>query len=417
MLKKAIVTSLIILIVGGAALAKSATDISVVSVGARSVAMGRAGVAVIDGPKNSFVNPAVISAANSWGLTSMSTQLMGMVDYRFLSGNMKVGAGTFGVSYVGAATPAGFYTTDELSLAAASPINYGSSVTSLSYGINLNDVMRTGANSSKLSVGANLKYFQNGFSGASLSDANASGSGIAVDLGVLLEAFPDLNLGVNFQNVGGKIAWKTGNEEDISTVVKFGLAKKFLDGKVILAADVDSSLHAGIEWRPVELFALRAGLDRNDICAGAGINVTGVQLDLAYRQDSTIAQNSNYYLSMSFSPFKIQPKMAEKVVKTVAQAPVQAAPVPVVSAAKAKQLISLSFDPLKAAGAEKGGIEIVEVQESREIQKVEPVKAEPVVQPKQIKQETGKSVLDYYGDNSSPSSVKSEKSILDYYKN
>ncbi|NQT29485.1 MAG: hypothetical protein HQ596_02825, partial [Candidatus Saganbacteria bacterium] len=40
-----------------------------------------------------------------------------------------------------------------------------------------------------------------------------------------------------------------------------------------------------------------------NLCAGAGINLRGFQLDLAYRQDATLSNNSNFYLSLSYAPY------------------------------------------------------------------------------------------------------------------
>ena len=320
---------------GGMALAKSTCDISVVSRGARSVAMGGAGVAVADS-NNIFVNPAVISSTKTWDITSMSTQLLGVVDYKFLSGNYKTSRGTLGLSYVGASSPAGYYTTDADSLTSALPISYGSSVIALSYGVNLAESMRHTRNTGGLSLGANLKYYQQGFSGASLSAA--SGSGLSMDLGALLVARPDFSFGFNLQNIGARsIVWESGTEEELLTVAKVGIARKVLDNRMLLVADIDYymnndesrpvTLHAGAEWRPVELFVLRAGLDQdavsssivvNNVCVGAGINVKGFELDLAYRQDATLSDNSNFYLSLSYAPDlsslpKAQVKLDEEV--------------------------------------------------------------------------------------------------------
>ncbi len=323
MLKRILVLSLIIFLIGGVASAKTTNDISVVSIGARSVAMGGAGVAVIKGASNVFVNPAVISATQAWELTSMSTKLLGIVDYNFLSGNLKTQRGTLGISYVGATSPAGYYTTDENSLATAVPINYSSSVTALSYGVNLSEAMHSNGNSGNLSLGANLKYYQQGFNGTSLSDA--SGAGASLDIGLLLKARPDLSFGANLQNmIKGNVSWGTGNTDQFSSLTKVGFAKTVEDN-LLIAADVDYyfgesrplTLHAGLEWRPVSLFALRAGVDQDaldansvatNLCAGIGMNLRGLQLDLAYRQDSSLTENSNFYLSMSYAPYL--PKIA-----------------------------------------------------------------------------------------------------------
>jgi len=295
--------------------AKTATDISVVSVGAKSVAMGRSGVAVADKANNAFVNPAAISSVNNWEFTSMSTQMLGSVDYRYAGAAYKTPKGIIGISYVGATSPAGYYTTDEASAttALASPINYGSSVIALSYGARLGDYVKSkNASLGNLSVGTNLKYFSKGFSGGTSSTA----SGYGLDLGFIMQPNADLSFGLNFQNlISGKVNWDNNTQEDLAAATKLGVSRKIAGGKVTLNADYFitdlSTLHIGTEFKPVEILSLRAGIDQNmaadtisnNLTAGVGLNLRDFELDLAYRQDATLASNSNFYVSISYSPY------------------------------------------------------------------------------------------------------------------
>ncbi len=317
--KLVIVVSLVIshsLFVITAATAKTSTDISVVSVGAKSVAMGRSGVALVDKGNNAFVNPAAISSVNGWEFTSMSTQMLGSVDYKYAGASYKTPRGIIGLSYVGATSAAGYYTTtDEASIGSslANPINYGSSVIALSYGARLGDYIKSkNAPMGNLSVGANLKYFSKGFSGG----VSSTGTGYGVDLGVIMQPNSDLSLGLNLQNIiSGKMKWDTGTEEDLVSATKLGISKRAAGGKLTLNADYfitdPGTLHLGAEFRPVKLLALRAGIDQDmagdstasNITAGVGINVRDFDIDLAYRQDATLGDNSNFYVSMSYSPY------------------------------------------------------------------------------------------------------------------
>ncbi|MFA5840092.1 MAG: hypothetical protein WC890_05510 [Candidatus Margulisiibacteriota bacterium] len=303
-----------LLLVTCTANATTTADISKVSIGARAMSMGGAGVAVSG--NNPFVNPAVIANTENWELTSLSTKINDSVDYKLLSGSYKTPKGVLGLSYVGAASPAGYNTVDEASLATASAMYYGSSVIALSYGVKLGDLMSTSSNMGNMLVGGNIKYFSQGFSGGSVTD---TGSGAGLDLGVLFETNPNFSVGAEVQNLGiNSMTWSTNYSESLASVAKLGCAGKVLDGKVLLAGDIESSLsdatpvtaHLGAEWKPIALLALRAGLDQaavdgsvaTNLCAGVGIDYKGFQIDLAYKQDSTLAENSNFYLSFSFSP-------------------------------------------------------------------------------------------------------------------
>jgi len=330
------------------ATATTTADISKVSIGARAMSMGGAGVAVLG--NNPFVNPAVIANTENWELTSLSTKLNDSVDYKLLSGSYKTPKGVLGLSYVGAASPAGYNTVDEASLASASAMYYGSSVIALSYGVKLGDLITTSSNMGNMLVGGNLKYFSQGFSGGSVTD---SGSGTGLDLGVLFETNPNFSIGAEVQNLGiNSMTWSTSYSESLASIAKLGCAGKVLDGKVLLAGDIETSLsdatpvtaHLGAEWKPIALLALRAGLDQaavdgsvaTNLCAGVGIDYKGFQVDLAYKQDTTIAENSNFYLSFSFSPENI---------KKVAAAPVEVTPAKKIES----PYQSIKAEPLKTA--------------------------------------------------------------------
>lgn len=305
----------------------STADISTVAVGARSVAMGRSGVAVAES-NNTFVNPAAIASSKTWNLTSLSSQVLGTVDYKFLSGTYKMAKGTMGLSYVRASSPAGYSTSDELSLLSATSINYSSNVIALSYGLNFTD-LNMPDNLGKIAVGANLKYFNQGFSGASLS---AAGSGLGTDIGILLLSNPNLTVGAAFQNLGtSRITWNNSYSDALKSTARFGCAGKVLDGKVLLAGDIEQSLsesspltlHVGAEWKPMRLLALRAGVDQDavgtnttvfNLSGGVGISLSGFAVDLAYRQDAALSSNSNFYLSFSYAPL-----VEEKAVDSIAK--------------------------------------------------------------------------------------------------
>ncbi|MDI6731242.1 MAG: hypothetical protein QME05_01500 [Candidatus Margulisbacteria bacterium] len=321
-----------LLFVVSASIASTSTaDISIVAIGARSVAMGGSGVAVAEA-NNTFVNPAVIASTKAWNFTSLSSQVLGTVDYKFLSGNYKLAKGVLGVSYVGASSPAGYSTTDELSLLSATPINYAASVVAVSYGLNFAD-FNMPEKLGEIAVGANLKYFNQGFTGTSISD---SGSGLGADIGILLLSNPNFTVGAAFQNLGtSRITWTNSYTDALESAARIGCAGKVLDGKILLAGDIEQSLsesspvtlHAGVEWKPINLLALRVGIDQDaisstasvsNLCGGVGISLFGFDVDLAYHQDAALSSNSNFYLSFSYAPpveKKADASIAKKEIK------------------------------------------------------------------------------------------------------
>jgi hypothetical protein len=283
--------------------------------------MGRAYTAVADDVNAVFSNPAGLGLQKNWGLTSMTTKLLDRVDYRMLGAVYPTQFGTVGVGYLSATTPAGYLTTDQASLATAPAINYSSSLLVLSYGANLGEAIQNTDSLGALSVGANLKLISDGFDGV-----DNSANGTTMDLGVLYRANANVSGGLSFQNVGGSVNWKDGTKENLPTTGKIGIALNY--DKVSAASDIEmgggsSLVHGGVEFRPFDMLALRAGVDQARVSStdtalnltyGVGIKADGFSFDYAYRQDTTLNQNSASYFSISFQPvFKKPAQTAQKI--------------------------------------------------------------------------------------------------------
>jgi len=306
--KLLIVVSCLLLVVSAADAANS-IDLSVAGVGARPMGMGRAFTALSDDVNAVFSNPAGLGTQKAWGFTSMTTKLMDRVEYRMLGGTYPTDFGTFGVGYLSASTPAGYLTTDKASLSGAQAINYSSSMLILSYGRDLNEAIKNSGSIGKLSVGANFKAISNQFEGT-----DGSGTGSSADVGLIYKPNATVSTGLTFQNVGGTINWKSGTKEDMPLTTKLGGAVNL--SKVALAADIENSssstlVHGGVEYRPFDGIALRAGIDQSALSrsestfsysGGVGVKMSGFSFDYAYRQDGTLASNSTHYFSISFQP-------------------------------------------------------------------------------------------------------------------
>jgi len=334
----------------GVVFAKATLDLTQAGVGARPTGMGRAYVAVANDSNAVFLNPAGIASAKSWGLTSMSTKLMNRVDYKLLGGIYPTQYGVFGLGYIGANTPAGYYTTDKDSLTGAVPISYGSSLFVLSYAKKLSI-----AGSSNAAIGANLKVINNGFSGV-----NASGTGFDLDLGIVATPRKGLTVGAVVQNflpadMGASVNWNSNTKEGIPSLFKVG-ASYYLKPNLLLAGDVDFSatssrpvtIHTGVEWKPLPLLALRAGLDQNpagkdtvtDFSIGVGLNVKGFQFDYAYKNNSLVEKSNAHYFSLSIAADQFKTKKTKSLVEKASKPTTKKTTVAVVTKAPKAQIFA-----------------------------------------------------------------------------
>ncbi|MCX5750208.1 MAG: hypothetical protein NT099_00805 [Candidatus Saganbacteria bacterium] len=313
--------------------AKTGVDINFAGVSARSIAMGNASTAITENAEAIFVNPAGIATTRGWSFTSMSTKLMETVDYQMLGGTYATSVGVFGLGYLGAQSPAGYYTTDQASVNAAPSMAYADRLLFVSYAASLNNTIKVPDNMGELYVGANLKCQSKGLSGGFTN----SGSGYSSDLGLLVKANENTSFGVSLQNVISSLTWTSGAQEKIESAAKIGVAHRFeiYSEKVLVSADLHTSslsnapmtYHVGAEYKPMNILALRIGLDQvaaaassstvstaTNLTAGVGLNLAGVSFDYAYHQDSSLSQNNCHYFSLSYAPETINKRSVQKPV-------------------------------------------------------------------------------------------------------
>ena len=288
-------------------LASTSLDPTMLGMGARALSMGRSCVANPADVNSIFVNPANAAKVKDWAVTSMYTSLLeDDIKYTMLGGAKKarIGSidGTFALSYMAGMSSGIEPTTkdaDSRVVNNGSNFDYNNSVINLVYGQEINK---------DLSLGGALKLFSKNFSG------QASGSGVDMDLGLLYSPQEKLNLGLAVQNfLPMGLSWSTGAKEDVAMLIKAGLDYKINDNLLVLA-DANLSpmaLHAGVEWKPVNMLALRAGLENvstgnsiktTNISAGLGLSFGGAQIDYAYFKDGNLDANTTHFFTISFQP-------------------------------------------------------------------------------------------------------------------
>jgi len=340
---------------------KIASDPVRIGVGARSLGMGKVGLALGDDCGSIFSNPAGIAGLNDWQIMSMTGRFINEVTYLQFGGTYRTEYGTFGLGYVGASIGAKF-PLPELSgmgpdvrvipsTLESADFNYNNSVFLLSYGAQLKDYL--GWDWTKdISVGTNVKIFSDALTGTGISGGTAAGWDL--DLGLLYKPLTWLSAGMNASNVmpldmGANLYWASGVKEDLPATLKLGAKANVVGAnglyqygghEVLVALDGDGSLsfhnlpillHLGVEWWPIEYAAIRVGVDQdyvgtgnpdqvtttNNITAGVGFLYSGFRFDYAYHQYNEIPENDTHYFSLSYNIWneKVKPAPAPVVAK------------------------------------------------------------------------------------------------------
>jgi hypothetical protein len=293
--------------------------------------MGRVSAADPGNINSLFINPANAAALTNWGVTSMYTSLLeGDMNYQLLGGAKNVLGGTVGLAYLGGSSSGLNVTSVDASgrvVPTGATFDYTNSTITLAYGKTINPAF---------SAGSSLKLLSKSFG------SQGSGSGYSLDLGMLYTK-DNLNLGLAVQNVLGGLNWGTGLNESVAMGIKGGLNFKARDN-LLLAADADltpMALHAGVEWKPSALLAVRGGLERvpsgtsstvMNMMAGLGFALKGINFDYAYIMDGALAANSTHYFTLSFLPegaaaqAKDKPAAAPAEAPTIAPAPTTPSP-------------------------------------------------------------------------------------------
>jgi hypothetical protein len=346
---KIIVIFLVLLATAYACFAQAAPDPAYIAVGARPLGMGKAFVGLADDLGAAFLNPAGIANPERWQVTSMSGKLIDEFNYLSLSGLYPTLYGNFGLAYIGSSVGGAIPTTIEVGSDPADPIfvadgselmSYYNNLLILSYGSKVESILkipgldRISNNLSLLkgiNIGANLKMFSVNLTGDHITQGNASGN--ELDLGIQGKPLNWLSLGGALQNalpmsMGGKLHYDTGWDESYPALLKLGLSANVLGTEnslkslgahsVKLLFDLDRELtqsnmptllHLGLEWKPLDLFAIRVGIDQdaidstqvaNNMTSGVGICYGDFRFDYAYHQFDSAPGVDNHFFSLSY---------------------------------------------------------------------------------------------------------------------
>jgi len=261
-------TLALILGISTLAMAGSAGSIFKFGTDAKSLAMGGAFVAVADNYSATYWNPAGLNQAQGVKLGGMNFR-----PYDVQGLNFTYGGGAFTLENF---TVGGAYGQFGVDLGEEygydSDASYSESVIvgSGAFGVDFAD------------IGANVKSYNLGDS-----------SGFGFDVGTLF-SFSGLSVGASASDIGGV---DVGEDATVSSVYRLGAAADLMDvavasAQVDLVEGGDTTIRAGLELTPIKQLAVRGGVivpPAGDVSftAGAGLNLAGLTVDVAWLQNST----------------------------------------------------------------------------------------------------------------------------------
>lgn len=320
-------------------LAEALVDIGDIGVGARVLGIGKASVGGLDDASAIFTNPAGLILNSNFNFTSMSGTLLGDIKYLMVGASDNIPIGRFGVGYLNASVVGIPITTltGTGSTAAVSwegNTDYGSSIVFFTYGTKLGRIFR--GRLDNISLGASLKYFMQGFSGGGTSLQDAVGTGMDMDLGLTAQVNNWARLGLAFNNclpasAGGKFNWtKNSVQESIPLAIRAGgvfnligpdaigqnekqRLNMMLEYETGRGSGRPTLWHTGLEYSPMELLSIRAGIDQkptatesggvsvdNNLTAGLGLKFAGFTFDYAYHQFGDLTENTTHFFSLGY---------------------------------------------------------------------------------------------------------------------
>ncbi len=233
---------------------------------AKSLAMGGAFVAVADNYSATYWNPAGLTQFSGVQLGGMNLRPYGIGNYSFGGGSLTFQNFALGGSY-------GSYSLKLSDQLGYDDTSYQDTVIggTIGYGIDF------------ANFGASVKSYQ-----------TTVGNNLGFDLGTLMN-FGNISLGIAATDVGN-VQLDEGGNGVIKSSYRLGVATELL-GRATASAEIDLQgkrrlIKAGFEVLPVEQFALRGGVQvpgsgDPSFTVGAGINLAGLTVDIAWLQNNT----------------------------------------------------------------------------------------------------------------------------------
>ncbi|PZM79470.1 MAG: hypothetical protein DKM50_09400 [Candidatus Margulisiibacteriota bacterium] len=306
------------------------SDPGKIGIGARALGLGNAYTALSNDASAIFTNPAGLTLIDNVQFTSMYTNLFSEFDYKQLGCTFPLGSGMGGAGMIGSSidnipiVPAA--STENMRPQATKKVSFHDDIFYFSYAENITRQVSPFKLQGDVLLGGSLKYFNKG--SAELN--GFSGFGINADLGLLYKWNPDITFGCLYKNflphLGfiGSVKWDK-TEDTLPSLLRLGSSVKLNNYNAIfnIDSDIDLSMqkpllfHLGSEWKPINAFAFRVGVDQlmnpigngvykdigvySNYTLGCGIEIAGIRFDYAYR--AYYDEEPNHFFSFAYLGF------------------------------------------------------------------------------------------------------------------
>lgn len=241
------------------------------TIGARALSMGEACVGNPTGATGIFWNPAALDSLNKNEIYAGAELLFEGAHMEYLTYSTPIG------KFGGLGIMAGYLGYGTYEVVDSSAVVTGNA--------DLKDIFISAAYGKNIIAG-----YQAGVSLKMLIKSAADGTYPAFNADVsFYKSFEMVDIGIAFKNVLPiEVKYALDSEKFVSTL-RAGAVLKLLDAKLKIAADVEKYFinenpvfFAGVEYRVVDMFAVRAGYNTfSDISGGIGINFQNMNLDYA----------------------------------------------------------------------------------------------------------------------------------------
>ena len=287
-MKKTVVTMIMLvcltIVVGHA---ESGMKMLTAEAGARATAMGGAFTSITADPYSAAYNPA-----GTWGVTDVT----GSVGHNTYWENTRIETGYLSFHKHSTIFTAGvqFASVDDLE-GRVGPTD---------------DFYEFGAHEVSIKIGAAFQLEPKYILGFSLGwmyekiDVE-EGSAINFDLGLLMQPYPNLNIGLAVLNFGSTISLRD-EDYDLPRTYRAGISYTFRDftpSADIVYLDDEAYVHLGGEYKLYNQFFIRSGYrvgyDTKDFSAGAGFVRRNFRLDYAYLPFKS-GLNDSHLINLTF---------------------------------------------------------------------------------------------------------------------
>jgi hypothetical protein len=290
-----------------AASASQVFDPTDIGVGARPLGMGKAFTAIANDGSALFTNPAGLALSNRLNVMSMSGSLMTEVPYTVFGGSYPIMNGVLGIGYIGV----GVNGIKEARLNGITPEVTGvegafaNTTLAVSYAT---DIQREFSIFKDNKLGMTVKLISQGYTG-SASFEKGNGSAFDVDFGMISTIDKDTKAGLTVKNL---IPGNNSGNDELAMVIGGGVSRVYSQYNLTTALDAELNrtllFHAGLEWAPITMLRLRAGLDQKpsagasvtNLAAGLGLAFRGFTFDYAYHTFAELSEGTTHFFSIGY---------------------------------------------------------------------------------------------------------------------